>query len=325
MSALRVTGTPRATPSTADNGSRPRSRAEVLARATTKRALRGVGMATGDLRPRPDFLVVGAKRGGTTSLWRYLCEHPGVRTLFPKPERIKGLYYFDENYSRGERWYRSHFPTAATRSLAARRLGHPVVAGEASPYYLYHPLAPERVAATVPDALVIVLLRDPVERAFSHYKERRTNGTEPLSFEDAIAAEPARLEGEEARILADPTYVSFAHRHSSYVDQGRYAPMLARWFDAVGRHRMIVAASEEMYADPQPFVDGVFARLGLPARTLDHPEPYNAEPDRGFDPVLRTWLAQQLAPDVAAVEALLGRPMPWGTLGARAPRPLLGS
>jgi hypothetical protein len=294
------------------NGARPRSRAEVLARETTKRALRGVGMATGDLRPRPDFLVIGAKRGGTTSLWRYLCEHPGVLTLFPKPEKIKGLYYFDENFDRGDRWYRSHFPTAATRSLAARRLGHPVVAGEASPYYLYHPLAPARAAERVPHALIVAVLRDPVERAFSHYKERRTNGTEPLSFEDAIAAEPARLAGEEQRILADPHYVSFAHRHASYVDQGRYAPMLTRWFDAFGRDRVLVAPSEEMYAAPQPFADGVFARLGLPPRTLAHPEPYNAEPDRGFDPVLRAWLAEQLAPDIAAVEDLLGRALPWG-------------
>jgi hypothetical protein len=298
--------------STDGEGARPRSRAEVLARETTKRALRGVGMATGDLRPRPDFLVVGAKRGGTTSLWRYLCEHPGVLTLFPKPEKIKGLYYFDENFERGDRWYRSHFPTAATRSLAARRLGHPVVAGEASPYYLYHPLAPARAAERVPDALIIAVLRDPVERAFSHFKERRTNGTEPLSFEDAIAAEPARLAGEEARILADPHYVSFAHRHASYVDQGRYAPMLTRWFDAFGRDRVLVAPSEEMYAAPQPFVDGVLDRLGLPPRPLAHPEPYNAEPDRGFDPVLRAWLAEQLAPDIAAVEELLGRSLPWG-------------
>jgi hypothetical protein len=105
--------------------------------------------------------------------------------------------------------------------------------------------------------------------------------------------------------------VSFAHRHASYVDQGRYAPMLRRWFDAFGRDRVIVAPSEEMYADPQPFVDGVATRLGLPTRTLDHPEPYNAEPDRGFDPVLRSWLTEQLAPDVAAIEELLGRPMPW--------------
>lgn len=292
---------------------RARSRAEVLARAAGKRALRGVGMATGDLRPVPDFIIIGSKRGGTTSLWKYLNEHPGVLTLFPRPENIKGLYYFDENYGRGKRWYRSHFPTSATRALTARRLGHPVVAGEATPYYLYHPLAPARAKALAPDALIVAVLRDPVERAFSHYKERRTNGTEPLSFAAAIDAEPARLAGEEERILADPTYVSFAHRHASYVDQGRYAPMLERWFAVYGRDRVVVAPSEEMYADPQPFVDGIVDRLGLPRRPLEHPEPYNAEPDRSFDPALRARLAGDLAPDIRAVEELLGRSLPWGT------------
>ena len=268
-------------------------------------------MATGDLRPGPDFLIVGTKRGGTTSLWRYLNEHDGVLTLFPRPEKIKGLYYFDENFWRGDRWYRSHFPTGATRSRAARKLGHPVVAGEASPYYLYHPLAPLRARRMAPDALIIVSLRDPVERAFSHFKERRTNGTEPLSFAEAIAAEPDRLAGEERRILADDGYVSFAHRHMSYLDQGRYAPMLKRWFAAFGRDRVHVEISEEMYADPQVTVDRVTERLGLPTRRLDHPEPYNAEPDRGFDPTLRARLTEELAPDIAALETLLGRPVPW--------------
>lgn len=288
-----------------------RSRAETIARAATKRALRGVGMATADLRPVPDFLIVGTKRGGTTSLWRYLCEHEGVLPLFPRPEKIKGLYYFDENFGRGERWYRSHFPTSATRALSARRLGHPVVAGEASPYYLYHPLAPFRARQVAPEALVIVSLRDPVERAYSHFKERRSNGTEPLTFTEALDAEPARLAGEEARIRKDDGYVSFAHRHMSYVDQGRYAPMLERWFDAFGRDRVLVEVSEEMYADPQASVDRVSARLGLPARPLEHPEPYNAEPDEGLDPILRARLAEALEPDIDGVETLLGRPLPW--------------
>ena len=195
--------TPTATANPSTNGTRDRSAAETLARTAAKRAVRGYGMATGDLRPLPDFLVVGAKRGGTTSLWRYLNEHEGVLTLFPRPEKIKGLYFFDENFARGERWYRSHFPTSTVRSRTARKVGHPVVAGEATPYYLYHPLAPLRARRMVPDALIIVSLRDPVEREFSHFKERRSNGTEPLSFADAIAAEPDRLEGEERRILAE--------------------------------------------------------------------------------------------------------------------------
>jgi Sulfotransferase family len=290
-----------------------RSRPEALARETTKRALRSYGMATADLRPVPDFLIVGAKRGGTTSLWRYLNEHDGVLTLFPRPEKLKGVYFFDENFGRGPRWYRSHFPTRAVRALCARRLGHTVVAGEASPYYLYHPLAPARARRLAPDALIIVSLRDPVERAFSHYKERRTNGTEPLTFPEAIDAEPERLAGEEQRIIADGS-LSFAHRHMSYVDQGRYAPMLTRWFDAFGRDRVLVEISEEMYDDPQASVDRVGERLGLPRRELRHPEPYNAEPDRSFDPDLRRRLARMLEPDIAAVEELLGRSLPWQRL-----------
>jgi hypothetical protein len=189
-----------------------RSRVEVVARETAKRAVRRYGIATAGLRPVPDFLIVGAKRGGTTSLWNYLAEHDGVLPLFPRPEKIKGLYFFDEGWARGERWYRSHFPTEATRALATRRLGHRVVAGEASPYYLYHPLAPGRAHRVAPDALILASLRDPVERAWSHYKERRTNGTDPLPFDEAIEAEPGRLAGEEARLLEDDGYISFVHR-----------------------------------------------------------------------------------------------------------------
>jgi hypothetical protein len=290
---------------------RARSDAEVFARTLTRRALRSFGVLTADARPVPDLLIIGAKRGGTTSLWYYLSEHPGMLPLFPRAEKRKGTYYFDENFSEGIRWYRSHFPTAATRALAQRRLGHPVVAIDASPYYLYHPLAPSRAAAVTPDALVVAVLRDPVERAYSHYKERKRNGTEPLSFAEAIAAEPERIAGEEEQIRRDGTYVSFGHRHCSYLDQGRYAPMLSRWFDAFGRDRVLVEVSEEMYEDPQPTVDRVTRRLGMPTQLLHNAEPFNAEPDSGLDPATREHLRRLLDPDIRAVEELLGRVLPW--------------
>lgn len=290
---------------------RTRSDAEILARTVARRTLRSVGMLSADLRPVPDLLIVGAKRGGTTSLWHYLSEHPGMLPLFPRAEKRKGTYYFDENFSEGLRWYRSHFPTALTRDLAARRLGHPVVAIEASPYYLYHPLAPTRAAAVTPGALIVALLRDPVERAYSHYKERKRNSTEPLSFPEAVAAEPDRIAGEEARIRGNDEYVSFGHRHCSYVDQGRYAPMLERWFDAFGRDRVLVEVSEEMYADPQPVVDRITDRLRLPSRRLRDAAAHNAEPDSDLDPSTRDRLRDLLDPDVRAVETLLGRDLPW--------------
>lgn len=290
---------------------RHRSAPERAARTAAKRALRGYGMATASWRPHPDFLLIGAKRGGTTSLWRYITEHPDVLGLFPRAERIKGLYYFDEQYARGDRWYRSHFPSSAIRRRHARG-GRRVVAGEATPYYLYHPLAPQRVATDLPDARIIVVLRDPVERAFSHWKERRANDGDPLEFAAALAAETGRLDGEEARIVAVPGTVSVAHRHWSYVDQGRYAPMLERWFAAVGRERVLVEVSEDMYADPQATLDRVVAHLGIAPYRLVDPAVHNAEPSRGLDPEVRSDLAELLAPDIRATEELLGRDLPWG-------------
>jgi hypothetical protein len=281
-----------------------------LATVAAKRALRTYGMLTAGSRRGPELLVVGAKRGGTTSFWKYLSEHPGVLPTFPKPEKIKGTYFFDEEWHRGERWYRSHFPTEAQRRRTGRQLGYDPVTFEASPYYLFHPHAPARAKQVVPDAVVVALLRDPVERAFSHWKERR-NHTETLRFADALAAEAERTAGEEERMLADPTRISPAHRHQTYVAQGRYAPMLERWFDAFGRDQVLVVAAEEFYADPQSFMDQVTARLGIPTRDLGEPEPFNAEPSADMDPAVRRMLTEQMAGDIEAVELLLGRPMPW--------------
>lgn len=267
-------------------------------------------MATAAWRPGPELLVIGAKRGGTTSLWRYLITHPEILPMFPRAEKLKGTYFFDENWAQGERWYRAHFPTTAARALVQRRTGHRPISLEASPYYLFHPHAPARARRVVPDAVVVALLRDPVERAFSHWKER-CNHTEHLSFEAALDAEEARTAGEEERMLADPGYVSMAHRHQTYRAQGRYAPMLERWFDAYGRDAVLVIPAEEFYADPQAFCDVITDRLGLDRHDLGQPERFNAEPSADMDPAVRARLRAELEPDIEAVEKLLGRTMPW--------------
>lgn len=288
-----------------------RSWVERSVRAGAKRAIRRAGEATASLRPLPDFLIVGAKRGGTTSFMNYLQQHDGIVELFPRLEKIKGLYFFDEQYERGEQWYRSHFATRATRCRLERRTGHRSAAGEASPYYLFHPLAPARAAALVPDAHIVALLRNPIDRAYSHWKERRTNDTEPLAFADALDAECDRLAGEEARLRDDPGARSFSHRHQSYLTQSAYAPMLTRWFDAFGRDRVLVMTSEEVFADPQAAVDAVGRRLGLPARPLRHRDRLNAAPSADLDPVTRRDLARRLASAIAETEALLGRDLNW--------------
>lgn len=302
-------------PTTSTRTRRERVRRSVpVVAATTgaKAVLRCWGMATADLRPPPDFLIVGTKRGGTTSLHDYLLRHPAVLPLWPRPQKVKGTYFLAEGWSsKGRRWYRSHFPTRLTRALASRRVGERVLAGESTPYDLFHPLAPERARQVAPDARIVVLLRDPVERAFSHYKERRRHGDDPLPFGEAVTAEAARTAGEEERILADPAYVSFAHRHWTYVAQSRYTAGLGRWLDAYPAERVLVLRSEDLFAKPDDVYAEVLAHLGLSGRPLEGAEQLNAEPSKGMDDDVRRRLEDELRDDVVALEVLLGRDMGW--------------
>ena len=140
-------------------------------------------------RKLPDFLIVGVMKGGTTSLFRYLVRHPQVLPPFRKE-----IKYFDCNYINGQNWYQAHFP------LKKKFVGGSKLTGEATPYYIFHPQAPMRIAEALPEAKIIILLRNPIDRAYSHYQHMVRVGREPLSFEEAIAAEPERLAGEAEKI-----------------------------------------------------------------------------------------------------------------------------
>ena len=261
------------------------------AKTAAKRALRGFGLATSRLRGYPDFIIIGTKRGGTTSLYRYLTEHPDVMPLFPSRQRIKGTYFFDVNYGRGVGWYRSHFRTRASRKARNGR-----VIGESSPYYLFHPLAAERAGRVVPRAKLIVLLRDPVDRAYSQWREQVRRGFEELSFEEALDAEPGRLAGEEERIITEPGYYSHEHEHHSYVSQGRYARSLGRWLDAFPRDRFLFLRSEDLYSDPPGTYTRVVGFLGLEPFLPGNYEAYNFHPGEGMTDSVRSRLREEFAP-----------------------------
>ena len=281
------------------------------ARGVALDAFRQFGVATASLRTTPDYLIIGTKRGGSTSLARWVLEHPNVAPLFPARETRKGTYFFDVNYDRGEQWYRSHFPTRASLTVRSRLHGRPLIVGEAVPYYLHHPHAAVRARAFAPAAKVIALLRDPTDRAFGHWGERTRNGVEWLSFPDALAAEEERLAGEEERMLADPSYYSFAHQHYSYVDQGRYERGLRRWMDHWPGHQLLILRSEDMYADPGRIYAQVTDFLELPKFEPDAFAAWNMKASAKIQPAVETQLRATLAPSVRAVEELLDRSMGW--------------
>lgn len=215
------------------------------------------GQLTASLRMSPDFLIVGAQRCGTTSLFKTLVQHPDVAPPFLR----KGVHYFDKSYAHGLQWYRGHFPLQATSLL--RRRGRQRITGESSPYYMFHPLAPARIAADLPEVRLLVLLRDPVERAYSAHAHELARGFETLPFEQALEAEPDRVHGERARMLAQPGYASDHWQHHAYVARGEYVDQLLMLEAAVGRQRLLVLDSGDFFREPAPVFAQVTEFLGL--------------------------------------------------------------
>ncbi|HET9519375.1 MAG TPA: sulfotransferase [Actinoplanes sp.] len=275
-----------------------------------KRGLVRYGELTSGDRPLPDFLIIGTKRGGTTSLWNYLLDHPLVPRLFPA-WNTKSAHYFDEHYNRGEAFYRSHFPTARQRRALERRNGGPTRVGEAAPLYMFRPGIAERVAKDLPAVKLIVLLRDPVERAFSHWKERTTEGAETLSFADALAAEDDRTAGEYEKLAADPYYVSNAYDWYTYRARGRYLEHLHPWLDRFDAGQLLVLASESLYREPEATYGKVLDFLGLPQHRLPQFDVFNHRRSAALDPAVRAELAAYYAPHNAALADRLQMSFDW--------------
>ncbi len=236
-----------------------------------------------------------AARSGTTSLYRWLGTHPDVT-----PAWKKEIHYFDRHYAKGMRWYRAHFPL--------RR--HSRMTGEATPYLLFHPLAPARAARDLPvSTRFIVLLREPSQRAISQYWfwrqwfRRELEGTEIESLEEGIALEPERMAAAEPRVLRGER--SHDHVWFSYLARGEYAAQLRRWFDAVGRERVLVLESEKLNSDPT-VPAGVLAWLGLPPHPLPFPSHNAAVRLEGADPELISFMSRHFEPHNRELFDLIG-------------------
>jgi len=268
-------------------------------------------MLSAGRRPLPDFLIIGAQRSGTTSLYRYLLAHPQVLPASPS----KGVHYFDKHPEKSLRWYRAHFPTAAARRKREARFGGPIVTGEGSPYYLFHPHVPARAAAAVPDARIIAMLRDPVERAYSHYQQEYARGFEDAeTFERAIDLEPERLAGERERMLADPAYQSHELQHHSYIARGEYVDQLQAWRAHYPEQQVHVICAERFFADPAGAYAGVLRFLGLPDPPETPPfKAYNARPSKGMAEETRARLVAHFAEPNRRLEEYLGTTMGWAS------------
>lgn len=186
----------------------------------------------------PDFLIIGTQRGGTTSLWEYLRAHPDVVIFKTRKE----IHFFDKKWGRGLEFYRQQFPSKKGKQIT----------GEATPNYLFYEKALPRIKAMFPKIKIIILLRNPIERAWSHYLLMRNQGKEHLSFGKALKVEKRRIK-QSREALQD----------FSYRSRGIYIEQIKRWFSAFPREQFLVIKSENFFSNPKKIYEEVLKFLNL--------------------------------------------------------------
>lgn len=277
-----------------------RSPLRAAAGRLSKRARSSDGQSRGAL---PDFLIIGGQKCGTSSLFRYL----GLSEHVALPDK-KEIHYFDLQHERGIDWYMRQFPATATSrgSRRGRRL-----TGEASPYYMFHPLTPQRVREALPDVRLLALLRNPTHRAVSHYYHEVGNGFETLPLGAALAQEDDRLAGESERLASEPGYVSFNHRHFSYQARGVYADQLDAWRAVFPADQLLVINSQGLFTDPRREMARAWEFLELPGQPPSHYSTYNERAYPSVPGDVERGLRERFAKDNARLYRAVGEDYGW--------------
>jgi hypothetical protein len=222
----------------------------------SRKLIQASRLATARFRALPDVIIIGCQKCGTTSLFHYLSQHPQLVPSFRKE-----VHYFDggldpsvDNYAKGEAWYRSNFPLQ--RQLTA---GQKVY--EASPLYMFNPLAPQRIHALLPRARLIALIRNPTERAISHYFHTKRRDKEDLPILEAFLREQERLEP----VIKSGDYKSEVFMHKSYQSRGLYLGQLQRYLEYFSRDQILILTSEELFESPASCLKKLFDFIAVDA------------------------------------------------------------
>lgn len=271
-----------------------------------KRSLRKYRLLTSSARVFPDFIIFGARRCGTTSLYTYLTQHPSVL-----PALRKETFYFDHFFEQGERWYRSHFPTRAEKALLRPWRGS-LVTGEATPGYLLDPFVPERIKRLMPDIKLIGVLRNPVDAVYSAYQfgiKRGTYSAEEVVFEERILREQECLSGSVPCQCAPETVKHARHFLSQYI----YINQLQPWFDKFPRENILILISEELFGNPRQLFNSVQDFLEIPRHDLREYPVFNDNRYTQMAPALKKQLVDFYSPYNEKLANLIGRKLNWGS------------
>ncbi len=287
----------------------PIRRQFVVAKTIYQAWMRLWRLPTRRLRTLPDVLMVGVSKAGTSTLSAYLAKHPQFHSpVFKEP------HYYDLHPDQDVSWYRAHFPLELHRWLVQKIFGGRFVTGDFTPSYYLLPHAPGRIQRELPRPKIILSLRNPVDRAYSHFKDSRSIGYEVFErFEDALEAEPYRLRGELERMQEDPNYCSEKLLGLGYRTRGIYVEYVRGWLQHFSDDELLVLNFDDWIRDPNEVYARICDFLGLQRISLAAYSARNVNehvfPE--LDQRTRDQLREFFVPHNRALYELLGTEFDW--------------
>jgi len=249
------------------------------------------------LHRSPEFLIVGAQKAGTTSLYNCLKQHPDIQAA-----KKKEIHYFSQYFNKGLDWYLQHFPERESNKLS----------GEASPFYLYHPHSAERIASQLPQVKIIILLRNPVQRAISHYHQQARRHHEKLAMLEAFQKEDERISSAWHKLLAGKQTSGVKIQQCSYLSRGKYLEQILRYEKYFPREQIMIIESTDFFDHPQETLSRLFNFLGINTNFM----PTDLWPRKpgnyaDTDPEVLHYLNEYFTPHNKALFQHLGYSFPW--------------
>lgn len=246
-------------------------------------------------RREPNFLIVGIGKGGTSSLYYYLGKHPQIL-----PAIRKEIHFFSENIERGLDWYLSHFPPIPKESI--------FLTGEATPWYFVSYEVEKKVASVFPNIKIILLLRNPILRAFSQYQMQLKFAGEQRSFAEVISSEIEAIKKFSSPGEDDSTYWQ---TEKGYLLFGLYFYFIEKWMAVFPREQFLILRSEDFYANPAATLTQIFEFLGVPDYPLAEYPNYNPGYYNPISDDLWQTLAEFFRPHNQKLEEYLGMNFNW--------------
>lgn len=263
--------------------------------------------STAPWRVLPDFIVIGVHKGGTTSVYEYLAQHPQMVPAFEKE-----LQYFTSFYDNDEGSYRAKFPNVVRMGAVRRRAGR-AITGEASPSYISNPRAPARVRAMVPEARLVLLLRDPVDRAVSafHHNKKKTPWENLATFSEAVDRELGELPDELELVLADDNRPLDEYLYHCYLRRGVYLEQIKWWHAQFPPEQLLIVQYERLHTSPEALLLEIEHHLGIDPWTPNEFERFNTNSYPDLEDELRRKLVEYFAPHNEDLFRYLGHRFDW--------------